>query len=200
MKCIYTWSQQRIQWYINTLSLFYKKQYTTLKQYNTIKGTKTHSNIYCTLHRDDTIYSKLNTQSGPVHLSCPPECRRLSVAAGKLAARTDTWKFVTCYYTWVAAGHSVVVKYFYERPFAVPVPKCALKHCVQPRCWRDRTARPVQNVNWYSRLAQREHDTKVYITCTIKMIYIVVGKLLCYTLLQDCNHDHTWSIAIAHLQ
>jgi len=57
---------------------------------NTIKGTTTHSNIYCTLHRDDTIYSKLNTQSGMVHLSCPPECRRLSVAAGKLEAGKDT--------------------------------------------------------------------------------------------------------------
>jgi len=111
-----------------------------------IKGTTTRCTIYCTLRKGDAIYSMLNTQSGLVHLSCPPQCNRLSVAADRLAAGTNTW-FVTCYYTWVAAGHCTVVKYFYERPFTVLVAKCALKHRVQPRCWWDTTARPVQNGN-----------------------------------------------------
>jgi len=70
----------------------------------------------------------LNTQSGPVHLSCPPDFPRLSAAADRLAAGTDTRKFVTCYHTLVAAGHSAIVKYFYERPFTVLLAKCALKH------------------------------------------------------------------------
>jgi len=51
----------------------------------------THSTSYCTMHTDDIyIYSTLNTQGGPVHLSCPPDCPRLSVAADRLAAGTDT--------------------------------------------------------------------------------------------------------------
>jgi len=39
VKCIYTWSQQRIQWHTNTISLFCKTQYTILQQYKTIRGT-----------------------------------------------------------------------------------------------------------------------------------------------------------------
>jgi len=113
------------------------------------KGTTTHRTMYCTLHADDAIYSTLNTQSGPVHLSCPPECHRLSVAADRLAASYGYLKNMSrvIYYTWAAAGHCAVVIHYYERPFAVPVAKCAMKAPVQSRCWWDRTARPVQNVN-----------------------------------------------------
>ena len=39
--------------------------------------------------------------------------------------------------SWSQRGSEII----YERLFAVPVAKCALKHQVQPRCWRDRTAR-----------------------------------------------------------
>jgi len=62
--------------------------------------------------------------------------------------------------------HMAVVKCFYERSLAVFFANCALKHRVQPRCWMDRIARPVQNGNCYSRLAQRMRDTKLHITGT----------------------------------
>lgn len=45
----------------------------------TMKGKMTHSTIYCTLHKDNAIYTMLNVQSGLVHLSCPPECCWLSL-------------------------------------------------------------------------------------------------------------------------
>jgi hypothetical protein len=71
-----------------------------------------------------------------------------------------------CHCRWQASrryGQTKVVKYFYKRSIFA---KCTLKHRVEPRCWGDMTARPVQNVNWYSRLAQCVPDTKLYITCT----------------------------------
>jgi hypothetical protein len=72
----------------------------------------THRTIYCTVHKDDANYTMLNAQSGLVHLSCPPECRWLWVLlTGELPVRKLLW-FVTCYYTWAAAGLSGVVKYF----------------------------------------------------------------------------------------
>jgi len=58
---------------------------------------------------------------------------------------------------------------------------------VQPRCWRDRIARPVQNGNWYRRLAQCVCDTDCTPPAQILTILTVVGTLLCYTLLQECN-------------
>ena len=150
----------------------------------TIQNNQRHDIPHILLHtayrKRHSQYVKYTKRSGPFIVS--PDCRRLSVAADRLAAGTDTWKFVTCYYTWVAAGHSAVVNYFYKWPFAVLVVKCALKHRYSRGAWRDKRARPVQNVNWYSRLAQRVHDTELYITCKIQMIHIVVGKLLCYTL------------------
>jgi hypothetical protein len=48
----------------------------------TIQNNRRHNEtvqIYCTLHKDDAIYSTFNIQSSPVHLSCPPEYRQLSV-------------------------------------------------------------------------------------------------------------------------
>jgi len=73
--------------------------------------------------------------------------------------------------------------------------KVRSKAPVQPRCWCDRTAGQVQSgidtADW--------HSACVTQNCTslaqIQMIHIVVGNLLCYTLLQDCNHGHTWPIA-----
>ena len=59
------------------------------------------------LHRgkDDAVYTTLNTQSGPVHLSCPPECRRLSqVLTGEQPVRTSKGFSRVIYYTWAAAG------------------------------------------------------------------------------------------------
>ena len=83
-----------------------------------------------------------NTQSGPVHLSCPPECRRLSLQlTGEQPVRTSKAFKRVIYYTWAAANLSVVVKYNYEQSFVVLFAKCDLKHQVQPRCWRDRIAR-----------------------------------------------------------
>ena len=55
---------------------------------------------------------------------------------------------------------------FLVRSFVLVV-KYAMNAPVQLRCWRDRIATPVQNGNWYSRLAQRACDTKLYITGTI---------------------------------
>ena len=156
-------------------------QSTVTIQNNQKRNDTPHSLLHTAYRRRHLQYVKYTKRSGPFIVS-PTDCPRLSVAADRLAAGTDTWKFVTCYYTWVAAGHSAVVKYFYEQPFAVIVAKCALKHRYSRSAWRDRTARPVQNANWFSRLAQRVRDTELYVTCKIQMIHIVVGKLLCYTL------------------
>ena len=79
--------------------------------------------------------------------------------------------------------------------FVVLVVKYAMNAPVRPRCWTDRIARPVQNVNWYSRLAQCVCDTNCTSLAQILLLHTVVGTLLCYTLLQDCSHDHTWHIA-----
>ena len=154
---------------------------TVTMQNNQRHNDTPHSLLHTAYRRRHSQYVKYTKRSGPFIVS--PDCRRLSVASDRLAAGTDTWKFVTCYYTWVAAGHCVVVKYFYERPFAVLVANCALKHRYSRGAWRDRRARPVQYANWYSRLAQRVRDTNCTSLAQIQMIHIVVGKLLCYTLL-----------------
>jgi hypothetical protein len=39
----------------------------------------THSTNSLHTGKNDAIYTTLSTQSGPVHLSCPPECPRLSL-------------------------------------------------------------------------------------------------------------------------
>jgi hypothetical protein len=144
----------------------------------------THHTIYCILHKDGAIYSTFNTQSGPVHLSCPPECRRLSVLLrGMQLVRTP----IKGCHVWAAVGLRAAVKYFYKRSFAVLFANCALKHRVQWQCWRDRIARLYKMVgdtaDW--------HSACVTQTCTslaqIQMIHIVGKKLLSYTLLQDCN-------------
>jgi hypothetical protein len=70
---------QKTVTHINTISLLYKFQYTILWQYKTIKGTMTHSTIYCTQHKDYAIYTMLNTQSGLVHLLCHSAWRQLSL-------------------------------------------------------------------------------------------------------------------------
>ena len=57
----------------------------------------------------------------------------------------------------------VVRCFYYGQVFVV---RYAMNAPVRPLCWRDRIARPVQNGNWYSRLAQRMCDTKLYITGT----------------------------------
>ena len=58
-----------------------------------------------------------------------------------------TLENLSCVTHWVAAGHCVVVKYFYERSFAVLLTKCALKHRYSRGAWRDRKARSVQYAN-----------------------------------------------------
>jgi hypothetical protein len=137
----------------------------------TIKDTA-HRTIYCTLHKD-TIYTTLNTENGPVHLSCPPECRWLSVLlTGEQLVPTSKGLSHVLHvgHSWSQRGCET---FFYERSFVVLVAKRALKYRVQPQCWRDRTARLVQNGNWYSRLAERVRGTKLYITGTnINAIYI----------------------------
>ena len=80
--------------------------------------------------------------------------------------------------------------------------QCALKHRAQPRCWRDRTARPlykmlIDTADWHS---ARVTKKKMYITCTnTNATYILLWENCCYTLLQECNHDHTWHIATVQL-
>jgi len=70
---------------------FTRRNTQPCKEHKTIKGTTTHSTIHCTLYTDGAIYNTLNLQSGPVHLSCLPACRLLSVAADRLAAGVVTW-------------------------------------------------------------------------------------------------------------
>jgi hypothetical protein len=67
--------------------------------------------------KDDTIYGTFNTQSGPVHLSCLPEYRRLS---GEQAVHTSKG-FFTCYLFHVSRN-SRLFNDFYERLFVVLFP------------------------------------------------------------------------------
>jgi hypothetical protein len=53
-----------------------------------MKGKTIHSTIYCTLHKDNAIYTMLNIQSGLVNSSLPPECRRLSLL---LTGKQPVW-------------------------------------------------------------------------------------------------------------
>ena len=77
----------------------------------------------------------------------------------------------------------MVVKYFYERPFAVLVAKCALKQRYSRGAGgtgeQDLYSMLIDTADWHSACVTEPH-----ITCKIQIIYIVVGKLLCYTLLQ----------------
>jgi hypothetical protein len=77
-------------------------QYTILEQHN----KQTHDTQYkFTAHNKRGHHTPFNTQSGPVHLSCPPEYRRLSVLlTGEQPVRTGKGLSRVIYYTWAAAG------------------------------------------------------------------------------------------------
>jgi len=157
------------------------------------KDKTTHSINLLHTARDDAIYSMFNTQSGPVHLSCPPERRRLSLLlTGEQPVQESKGFSRVIFYLWATAGGCEM---FLVRSFVVLAVKYAMNAPVWPQCWRDRIARPVQNGNWHSRLAQCVCDTNCTSLAQILLLHTVVGTLLCYTLLQDCNHDHTWHIA-----
>ena len=123
----------------------------------------THSTNLLHTGRNDTIYTTLSTQSGPVHLSCSPERRQLSlllkaeqpVRASKGFPRAN----------FVHVGHSWrlwnIFKYGHLQYLLLST---LWKQRVRPGCCRNRIARPVQNGNWYSRLAQCVCDTELYIT------------------------------------
>jgi hypothetical protein len=71
--------------------------------HTTIKDTTHGINLLHTA-KDGVIYTTFNTQSGPVHLSCPPECCQLSLLlTGKQPVRTSEG-FSHIFYTWAAAG------------------------------------------------------------------------------------------------
>ena len=65
----------------------------------------THSINLVYTAKDNTIYTMFNAQSGPVHLSCPPECRRLSMLLTvEQSVRTSKGFSRVIYYMWAAAG------------------------------------------------------------------------------------------------
>jgi hypothetical protein len=68
------------------------------------KGTTKSINLQHTA-KHDAIYNTFNTQSGSVHLSCPPEYGRLSMLL-TVEQSVRTSKGVSCVicYTWAAAG------------------------------------------------------------------------------------------------
>ena len=128
VKCIYTWSQQRIQRYINTISLFYKTQNSTVtiqsnRRYNDTQHILLHNAYRRHLHLQ---YVKYTGRSGPFIVS--PRLPPAVSCCWQVSSRYGHLKVCHVLYTWVAAALSAVVKYFYERPFAVLVAKCALKH------------------------------------------------------------------------
>jgi len=55
--------------------------------------------------RDEAIYITFNTQSGPVHLSCPPERRWLSLLlTGEQPVRESKGFSRVIFYLWATAG------------------------------------------------------------------------------------------------
>jgi len=55
--------------------------------------------------KHDAIYTMYNTQSGPVYLSCPIECRRLSLLlTGQQPVCKSKWFSRVIHYTWDADG------------------------------------------------------------------------------------------------
>ena len=127
--------------------------------YTTNKGTATHSTHLLHIAKDYVQY-KERTSPFIVSPRMPPAVR--------WAAGTDRQRIFL---------HVAVVQYFYERSFTLLFAKYALKRREQPRCCRNRIARPVQNGNCYSSLAQRVRDTTLYITGTgIKTTYILLWE------------------------
>jgi len=54
--------------------------------------------------KDNIIYTTFNTQSSLVHLSCPPECRQLSLQLTvEQSVRKSTGFSRVIFYMWVAA-------------------------------------------------------------------------------------------------
>ena len=156
------------------------------------KNNDTPHNLPHTAYRRRHLqYVKYTKWNGQFIVS--PRLPRLSVFADNLASDTDTWKFVTCYYTWFAAGYSVVLNYFYKRPFAVLVAKCALKHLYSRGAWRDRRTRPVQYANWYSRTAQHVRDRNVHHLQNIYGTYCC-GKTVLYFICICIYFVVRWSI------
>jgi hypothetical protein len=93
-------------------NIFILQEYTILQQYKAIKSTRTRHSLLHTA-KGDAIYTTFNTQSGPVHLSCPPECRQLLLLLiDEQPVRTSKGFSRVIYYTWAAAGLRAVVKYF----------------------------------------------------------------------------------------
>ena len=128
----------------------------------------------------------INTQSGPVHLPCPPECRRLSLLlTGEQPVRISKGFSRVFYYTWAAANLSAVVKYIYERSFVVLFVTCDLKHQVQPWCWRDRIARHynmvIDTADWQSACVTQNCTllaqilSLAYCCANSARLYIVIG-------------------------
>jgi len=69
------------------------------------KDTTTHSINLLHTARDDAIYSTFNTHNGPVHLSSPPERRRLSLLlTGEQPVRASKGFSHVIFYTWATAG------------------------------------------------------------------------------------------------
>jgi len=69
------------------------------------KDKTTHSINLPHTARDDAIYSMFNTQSGPVHLSCPPDRRRLSLLlTAEQPVRESKGFSRVIFYTWATAG------------------------------------------------------------------------------------------------
>jgi hypothetical protein len=57
---------------------------------NNTQQSKTHGINSLHTAKDGAIYITFNTQNGPVHLSCPPECRQLSLLlTGKQSVGTS---------------------------------------------------------------------------------------------------------------
>jgi hypothetical protein len=132
-------------------------------------------------------YVQYTERSGPLIVSprMPPAVN----TPDRWAASTDKWGFCTCYVlhvgcSWSQSGCEI----FLWTVMCVLLANCALKHRVQPQCWRVRIARPVQNGNWYSRLAQRVRDTKLYITGTnINATYILLWEHCFNHLMPELN-------------
>jgi hypothetical protein len=154
------------------------------------KAQEEHSTIYCTLQKTTTftLRSK-HIASGPFIVS-----PRMPLAVTAVYRVRTSKGFSRPETTWAARGLRAAVKYFYERSIFA---KRALNHQVQPQCWRDRTAWPlhktlIDTVRAWHKNVHHLHRYKRY-------SHTVVGTLLCYTMLQDCNYHYIWPIATAHL-
>jgi hypothetical protein len=127
--------------------------------------TQWYSTNFLHTAKDDAIYSTLNAHSGPVHLSCPPQCHRLSLLlTGEQPVRTCKGFSHVIYHTWAAAGgcemflRKVICSTFCKVHSQAPDTAAVLEG--------QDSKTSVQNGNSYSWLAQSVRETKLYITGT----------------------------------